>query len=67
MKCDFDKLVAYLDKKLDLDDQLAVLEHLDFCDACFDAVYQLSRDRDADLFVSEPETILAHWWSSRVS
>ncbi len=58
MKCDFDKLVEYLDKRLVLDDQLAVLEHLDFCDACFDAVYQLSRDRDADLFVSVPEAML---------
>ncbi len=58
MKCDFDKLVEYLDKRLELDDQLAVLDHLDFCDACFDAVYQLSRDRDADLFVDRPEEVL---------
>ncbi len=67
MKCDFEMLVSYLDNKLGLDDQIAVLEHLDLCDACFDAVYQLSRDRDADLFVKEPEAVLAHWWGSRVS
>jgi anti-sigma factor RsiW len=54
MKCDFDKLVRYLDRELDIDYQLAVLDHLDDCDACFDAVYQISRDRDAELFVSAP-------------
>jgi anti-sigma factor RsiW len=54
MECDFEKLVLYLDKKLDLDAQLAVLEHLDDCETCFDAVYQISRDRDAELFVSAP-------------
>jgi anti-sigma factor RsiW len=54
MRCDFDKLLLYLENKLDLETQLAVLEHLDGCEACFDAVYQLSRDRDAELFVSAP-------------
>ncbi len=63
MKCDFDKLVSYLDKELELDEQLAVLEHLDSCDACFEAVYQLSRDRDAHLFVDDPEDS----WSTLVS
>ncbi len=50
MRCDFDKLVLYLDKKLDLDGQLEVLDHLDDCEACFDAVYQISRDRDEGLY-----------------
>ena len=50
MRCDFDKLVLYLDKKLDLDEQLDVLEHLDDCEACFDAVYQIAKDRDEGLY-----------------
>jgi hypothetical protein len=52
VRCDFDRLLLYLEKKLDLDTQLAVLEHLDDCDACFDAVYQPSRDRDTELYLS---------------
>ncbi len=55
MTCNFDKLVLYLDKKLDLDGQLEILEHLDDCDTCFDAVYQISRDRDDALFRYVPE------------
>ena len=51
MTCDFEKLWLYLDKKLDLDGQLEVLEHLDDCETCFEAVYLMSRDRDAKLFV----------------
>jgi hypothetical protein len=51
MRCDFEKLWQYLDKKLDLDGQLEVLEHLDDCETCFEAVYMMSRDRDANLFV----------------
>jgi hypothetical protein len=51
MRCDFDKLVLYLDKQLDLDAQLDILDHLDRCDTCRDAIYHISVDRDADLFV----------------
>ena len=51
MRCDFEKLWLYLDKKLDLDGQLEVLKHLDDCETCFEAVYLMSRDRDAKLFV----------------
>lgn len=51
MRCNFEKLWLYLDKKLDLDGQLEVLEHLDECETCFEAVYLMSRDRDANLFV----------------
>ncbi len=47
MICDFDKLLLYLDKKLDLDAKLEVLEHLDTCETCFEAIYLISRDRDA--------------------
>ena len=51
MPCNFDKLVLYLDKKLGLDEQLDVLMHIDDCDTCREAVYLISVDRDADLFV----------------
>ncbi len=52
--CDFEKLVAYLDKQLDTDEQLALLEHIDNCEICRDAVFHLSRDRDSSLFVFRP-------------
>jgi hypothetical protein len=48
--CSFEKLVEYLDKKLDVDQKLDVLLHLDQCDACREAIYLLSRDRDEALF-----------------
>jgi uncharacterized protein YuzB (UPF0349 family) len=51
MNCDIEKLWLYLNKKLDLDTQLEVLEHLDNCEICFETLYQMARDRDADLFV----------------
>lgn len=60
--CDFEKLVQFLDKQLDIDEQLEVLDHLDHCEICRDAVFHISRDRDADLFVYrpyKPEKILA--------
>jgi hypothetical protein len=52
--CSFKKLVLLLDNKLDLDDKLEVLEHLETCAICRDTVYQISRDRDEDLFVHHP-------------
>ena len=58
MKCDFEKLVSYLDEQLDLDGQLEVLDHLENCEPCFEAVYQLSRDRDSDLFVGAGRLVL---------
>ena len=54
MSCSFDKLVRYLDQQLDLDARLELLEHLDECETCRDAIFQLSRDRDAKLFVYRP-------------
>jgi len=54
MNCSFDKLVLYLDKQLDLDQQLEVLGHLDECFTCLEAVYQISRDRDSKYFVTKP-------------
>jgi anti-sigma factor RsiW len=49
--CSFEKLVRYLDKQLKLDEKLELLEHLDDCEVCREAIYQISRDRDAELFV----------------
>ncbi len=45
MACSFEKLVLYLDKQLDIDGQLEVLNHIDECDVCQDAVYQISLKR----------------------
>ncbi|HYK91802.1 MAG TPA: zf-HC2 domain-containing protein [Acidobacteriota bacterium] len=50
--CSFSKLVRYLDKKLDLDGRLEVLNHLDRCEICRDAIYHISRDRDQAYFVN---------------
>jgi anti-sigma factor RsiW len=49
MQCSFDALVRYLDKELDVDRELEVLDHIDECDTCRDAVFHISFDRDADL------------------
>ena len=60
MRCDFEKLWLLVDKRLDLEERLEVLEHLDNCEICFEAVRQITRDRDVDLFVrckSERELI----------
>lgn len=55
--CNFEKLVLLLDKKLDLDEKLDVLDHLASCTICRDAVYQISRDRDEALFIQRPSNI----------
>jgi hypothetical protein len=47
MDCSFDRLIDLLEGELDLDRQLAVLTHLDHCEVCFDAIYQISRDRNS--------------------
>jgi predicted anti-sigma-YlaC factor YlaD len=49
--CSFDRLLQFVNKQLDLDGQLEVYGHLDQCDICRDAVYQLSRDRDEASFI----------------
>ena len=53
-RCSFDKLVRYLDKQLDLDAKLELLDHLDWCDTCWETLYQLAKDRDAKFFVYRP-------------
>jgi len=58
--CSFHKLVQLLDNKLDLDEKLEVLDHLNSCQICRDAVYQISRDRDDSFFVRRPYNIEKH-------
>ncbi len=55
--CSFEKLIQLLDKKLGLDEKLEVLEHLNTCKICRDAVYQISRDRDDSFFVRRPYNV----------
>jgi hypothetical protein len=55
--CSFQKIVLLLDKKLNLDDKLEVLDHLESCKICRDAVYQISHDRDEALFIHRPYKI----------
>jgi hypothetical protein len=51
MKCDFEKLCLYLNKKLNVDAQLEVIEHLEDCKICHETLFLMARDRDAHLFV----------------
>ncbi len=55
--CSFENLVQYLDGRLSLDKKLELLDHIDGCETCRDAIYHISRDRDADLFVYRPYKI----------
>ena len=55
--CSFKKLVQLLDKQLTLDEKLEVLDHLQSCTICRDAVYQISRDRDEAFFVRRPYNV----------
>jgi len=58
--CSFKKLLQLLDKQLNLDEKLEVLDHLDSCKICRDTVYQLSRDRDEAFFIHRPYNIEKH-------
>jgi predicted anti-sigma-YlaC factor YlaD len=49
--CSFDRLLKLVNEQLDLDGQLEVYGHLDRCDICRDAVYQIARDRVSALFI----------------
>jgi predicted anti-sigma-YlaC factor YlaD len=42
--CNFEYLLQLVNNQLDVDKQLEVYDHLDRCDICRDAVYQISRD-----------------------
>ncbi len=52
--CSFERLVQLLDKQLDLDTKLELFDHLDRCDNCREAVYQISRDRDRAFYLPRP-------------
>ena len=54
MHCNFERLVQYIDHELDLDRRLELLLHLDSCGPCRDAIYNLTRDRDASFFIRAP-------------
>jgi hypothetical protein len=49
--CSFNLLLQFTNRQLDLDGRLEAYDHLDRCDICRDAVYQLSRDRDEAFFI----------------
>lgn len=49
--CSFHRLLQLLDRELNSDDMLQVLTHLDTCSICRDAIYQISLDRDENLFI----------------
>jgi hypothetical protein len=51
MICDFEKLCMFLDRKLTLNQQLEVLDHLDTCDICRKTARQLKQERDAGVLV----------------
>ncbi len=53
MQCNFDVLWRYLNGQLDSDHRLQVLEHIHQCEICFEALYQMSCDRDA-AFIRRP-------------
>ena len=42
-----EQLLLFLGKRLDLDARLAILEHLDECDDCFEEVYRICKNQDA--------------------
>jgi hypothetical protein len=50
-QCNHEKIVKLMDKKLDLDDSLDVLDHIHTCGICREAVYQISRKNDAAYFI----------------
>jgi anti-sigma factor RsiW len=58
--CSFKKLLQLLDNQLNLDEKLEVLDHLDSCRICRDAVYQISRDRDEAFFIYRPYNVEKH-------
>ena len=47
MKCNFEKLIWYLEARMGTDGELEVLEHLEKCEICFDTICELVRERAA--------------------
>ena len=56
-QCNLENLAQLLSDHLDLDGKLVVLEHLEECEPCREAFYQLSRARDASFFIRRPYNI----------
>ena len=56
-KCNLENLTQLLSDRLDLDGKLVVLEHLEECETCRTALYRLSRERDASLFIHRPYNV----------
>lgn len=54
-QCNHDKLVQLIEKRLNLDDSLDILEHIHTCGQCQEAVYQISRTNDAAYFIYPPD------------
>jgi hypothetical protein len=47
VRCDFARLIEYLERRLGTDGELEVLEHLEGCEVCFDTICELVRERAA--------------------
>ena len=47
MRCDFEKLIEYLERRMGTDGELEVMEHLEKCEVCFDTICELVRERAA--------------------
>jgi len=56
-QCNLENLAQLLSDHLDLDGKLVVLEHLEECETCRVAFYQLSRERDASFFIHRPYNV----------
>ncbi len=53
--CNIARLVKLLDEELDQEGKLEVLDHLEGCDICFDALYLIWRERNRALFERRPD------------
>jgi hypothetical protein len=51
MKCNFDKLWRFLNKDLEPAGRAEVISHMEKCEICREAVYNLARDRAAEYFL----------------
>ncbi len=48
--CSFERLIRLLDRQLNLEAKLELFDHLDRCETCREAVYQIARDRDRERY-----------------
>lgn len=46
MRCCFNSLIECLDGRLDADRELEVFTHIERCDVCFEAIFELVRERN---------------------